>query len=99
MVIPRSLRQEAGVSEGTILKVDVVKDGQFLVTAQFTVDRTLAADPKNHKQLLRELAQTAAGIRQEAKQKGLDKMSKHEINAAVTAARRDLRKPGKRPAK
>ena len=29
MVIPRSLRDEAGVAEGTLMKVDVVKDGSF----------------------------------------------------------------------
>ncbi len=34
-------------------------------------------------------------IRQEAKEKGLDKMSVAEINRAVAKARRDLKKPGK----
>ncbi len=32
MVILRNLREEAGVSEGTLMKVAVVKGGRFLLT-------------------------------------------------------------------
>lgn len=46
-----------------------------------------------------QLAQTVAAIRQEAKEKGLDKMPKREIDAAVVAAGRDLKKNTKQPAK
>ena len=100
MVIPRSLREEVGVPEGTVMKVAVVEGGQFLVTPQLTINRAILAGPrKNRKQLLRELAQTVAEIRQEAKEKGIDKMPMSEIRAAVTAMRRDLRKSSKRPAK
>jgi AbrB family looped-hinge helix DNA binding protein len=100
MVIPRSLREEAGVSEGTLMKVAVVKGGRFLLTPQFTIDRSVVADHKgNRKQVLRDLAQVVAEIRQEAKQKGIDKMPMSEINAAVAAVRRDQRKNSKRPAK
>lgn len=103
MVIPRSLREEVGVSEGTLMIVAVVEGGQFLVTPQVTINRSVVADRhKNRKQLLRELAQTVAELRQEAKEKGLDKMPMREINAAVAAARRrDMspKKTPKRPAK
>jgi antitoxin component of MazEF toxin-antitoxin module len=100
MVIPRALREEAGVAEGTLMKVAVVEGGRFLLTPQLTIDRSVVAGPrKNRKQLLRELAETVAEIRQEAKEKGLDKMPMSEIRAAVTAARRDLRKSGKRTVK
>ena len=93
MVIPRSLREEAGVAEGTLLKVAVVKGGQFLVTPQFTIDRSVIADHhKDPKQAFRELAQVVAEIRQEAKEKGIDKMPMSEINAAVAAARKALQK-------
>jgi AbrB family looped-hinge helix DNA binding protein len=93
MVIPRSLREEAGVAEGTLLKVAVVKGGQFLVTPQFTIDRSVIADRhKDSKQAFRELAQVVAEIRQEAKEKGIDKMPMSEINAAVAAARKALQK-------
>ena len=34
MVIPRTLRDEAGVSEGTLMKIAVVEGGQFLITPQ-----------------------------------------------------------------
>jgi putative PIN family toxin of toxin-antitoxin system len=37
--------------------------------------------------VFRDLAQIVAEIRQEAKEKGLDKMPKRKINAAVAAAR------------
>jgi bifunctional DNA-binding transcriptional regulator/antitoxin component of YhaV-PrlF toxin-antitoxin module len=97
MVIPRSLREEAGVAEGTLLKVDVVKNGQFLVTAQLTIDRSVISHaPKDRKLLLRELAAAVAELRRDAKNKGLDKMPMSEINRAVAAARRDLKKASKR---
>src|SRR4051812_20641614 len=100
MVIPRSLRDEAGVAEGTLMKVDVVKDGQFLVTAQFTMDRAIVTTPqKNRKELLKELAAAVAELRQDAKAKGIDKMPMSEINRAVASARRDLKKSNKRPVK
>jgi antitoxin component of MazEF toxin-antitoxin module len=100
MVIPRSLREEAGVAEGTLMKVSVVKGGQFLVTPQLTIDRSAVAHGrKDRKQVLRELVQVVAELRQESKQKGLATMSSKEINRAVAAARRDLKKAGKRPGK
>jgi antitoxin component of MazEF toxin-antitoxin module len=101
MVIPRALREEAGVSEGTLMKVAVIEGGQFLVTPQLTIDRSVIAvrKKKDRKQVLRELAHVVAEIRQDAKQKGIDKMSNREITAAVTAARRAERKSSKRPAK
>lgn len=100
MVIPRNLRDEAGVSEGTLMKVAVVKGGQFLVTPQVTIDRSvIAGGRKDRKQLLRELAAAVAELRQDAKEKGIDKMPMSEINRAVAAARRDLKKTNKRPAK
>lgn len=100
MVIPRSLREEVGVTEGTLMKVAVVKGGQFLLTPQVTINREIVtAPPKNRKQAFRELAQVVAELRQEAKQKGIDKMSMSEINRAVAAARRDLKKTSKRPTK
>jgi len=89
MVIPRSLREEAGVVEGTLMKVAVVNGGQFLVTPQFSIDRAIVTNlRKTRKQVLRELAATVAGLRREAKAKGLDRLSVREINATVAAARR-----------
>jgi antitoxin component of MazEF toxin-antitoxin module len=101
MVIPRSLREEAGVSEGTLMKVAVVEGGQFLLTPQFTIDRSVITDrqKKDHKQVLRDLAQVVAEIRQEAKEKGIDKMPMREIRAAVSAVRRDQRKNRSRSVK
>ena len=92
MVIPRSLREEAGVSEGTLMKVTVIRGGRFLVAPQVTVDRNGASGRKSRKQILRELAVAVAELRQEAKEKGLDKMPMSEINRAVAAMRRDLKK-------
>src|SRR5690242_2013486 len=95
MVIPRLLREEAGVSEGTLLKIAVIEGGQFLITPQVTVARAVIT---NHQKLgskqhaFKELAKVVAELRQEAKEKGLNKISKREINAAVAAARRDLKK-------
>jgi antitoxin component of MazEF toxin-antitoxin module len=100
MVIPRSLREEAGVTEGTLMKVSIIEGRRILLTPQLTVDRAVvAAREKDRRQALRELAQVVAEIRQEAKEKGLDTMSKREINRAVAAARRDLAKATKPPAR
>jgi hypothetical protein len=59
----------------------------------------VTARPKNRKALFKELAVAVAELRQDAKEKGIDKMSRREINAAVAWARRDLKKTGKRPAR
>ena len=100
MVIPRSLRDEVGVAEGTVLKVAVVDGGQFLVTPQLTINRAIVTAPrKNRKDALLDLARVVAEIRQEAREKGLDKMPAREINRAVVAARRDLKKKSKHPSK
>jgi bifunctional DNA-binding transcriptional regulator/antitoxin component of YhaV-PrlF toxin-antitoxin module len=101
MVIPRLLREEAGIAEGTLMKVAVIEGGQFLVTPQLTIARSVIADRKSQgrKETLRELAQVVAELRQEAKEKGLENMPKREINAALTAVRRDLKTSGKRPVK
>ncbi len=83
------------------MKVAVIEGGQFLVTPQLTTARSVIADGQNKgpKRTLRELAQVVAELRQEAKEKGLDKIPKREINSAVAAARRDLKKTTKRPVK
>jgi AbrB family looped-hinge helix DNA binding protein len=101
MVIPRTLREEVGVSEGTLMKVAVVEGGQLLITPQISIDRSIVTHRrrKDRTQAFRELAQVVAEIRQEAKDKGLDTMSMREINAAVAAARRDMKKNIKRPSK
>jgi len=101
MVIPRSLREEAGVPDGALLKVAVIKGGQFLVTPQITIDRpAISGRRTTRKQIFRELAQVVAELRQEAKEKGLDKMPMSEIDAAVSSARKTLRrKTGNRPSK
>src|SRR6266568_1336904 len=93
MVIPRSLREEAGVTEGTLMKVAVVEGGQFLLTPQLTINRSIVTHGrKTRQQAFRELAQVVTEIRQEAKEKGLDTMPMKEINRAVAAARHDLKK-------
>jgi AbrB family looped-hinge helix DNA binding protein len=101
MVIPRTLRDQVGVSEGTLMKIAVVEGGKFLITPQISIDRSVVTHRrrKDRTQALRDLAATVAEIRQEAKEKGIDKMSMREINAAVAAARRDVKKERKHPMK
>jgi bifunctional DNA-binding transcriptional regulator/antitoxin component of YhaV-PrlF toxin-antitoxin module len=100
MVIPRSLRERAGIPEGTLLDVTLVEGGSILLTPQLTINRAIVtASPTNRKQAFRELARVVAEIRQEAKGKGLDTMPMKEINKAVAATRRDLKKTNKHPAK
>ena len=100
MVIPRNLREEAGVTDGTLMEVALVEGGRFLVTPLVAIDRSIITSPKkSRKHLLTELAATVAELRREATGKGLDKMSMREIDATVAAARRDRKKPGKRPVK
>src|SRR5215831_4418576 len=92
MVIPRPLREAMGVSEGSLMKVTMLKGHRLLVTPQLAVDRDIISRPKSRKQALLELGQVIDEIRQEAKEKGLEKMSMAEINRAVAKARRDLKK-------
>ena len=100
MVIPRNLREQAGVPEGTLMEVTLVQGGRFLITPQLAINREIVTAPqKNRKQLLKELAATVAGLRQEAKAKGLDKLPMREISATVSAARRAYHKTSKRPVK
>ena len=99
MVIPRSLREAVGVSEGTLMKVAVVEGRQLLVTPQFTVDRSMVDGSRSRKRVLRDLAVAVTQLRQDAKEKGIDKMPMSEINRAVASARRGLKKDIKRPAK
>ena len=89
MVIPRSLREQVGVSEGTLMEVAVVEGGRLLITPQVTLDRAILADPKkNRKQLLQALSAAVAGIRQEAEEIGLAKVTMPQIEAEVAAYRR-----------
>jgi len=56
----------------------------LLVIPQLAIDRTIVENPrKNRKDVFNELAEVIAEMRQEAKEKGIDKMTKREINAAV----------------
>ncbi len=99
MVLPRRLREMAGLTEGTLMKVDVLEGPRFLVTPQVADRDLVTSKPKNRKEAFRELAQVVAELRQEAKEKGINKMTKQEIHAAVAAMRRDLKKTSKRSAK
>jgi len=99
MVIPRSLREEAGVAEGTLMKVAVVEGGRFLLTPQITINRSVVTGPSKD-------ASSSSGnwLRPwprsgRSQRKGLDKMPMREIRAAVTAVRRDLRKTSERSVK
>ena len=89
MVIPRSLREQVGVSEGALMEVAVVEGGRLLITPQITIDRAIVADPKKgRKQLLQELSAVVSGIRREAKALGLEKMTTKEASADVVVYRR-----------
>lgn len=97
MVIPRSLREEAGVTEGTLMKVSLVEGGQFLLTPQITLSRPpREASVTSRKRILSELAEALDDLRTDAKNKGLDKLPRREVNRAVEGARRSLTK-GKQP--
>jgi AbrB family looped-hinge helix DNA binding protein len=99
MTLPSSFRAAMGVSEGSLVELSL-KNGKAIMSPKITINRDIVTSPpKSRTQLLQELAQTVDEIRQEAKEKGLDKMSRREINAAVAWARRDLKKTNKRPAK
>jgi hypothetical protein len=70
------------------------------VTPQATFDRPALSGRNSRAQIFRDLAAVVSEIRQEAKEKGLDKMSKREMHAAVSSARKTLaRKAGKQAAR
>jgi len=86
ITLPRALRKRAGVADGAKLEV-VWKNGQFSMTP-----RPAPGDP------FRALAESIDLLRQDAKAKGIDKMTKRQISAAVAAMRRDLKEERKRRA-
>jgi AbrB family looped-hinge helix DNA binding protein len=92
MTLPSSFRVAMGVSEGSLVELSL-KNGRAIMSPQLTINRDIViGPPKSRKALLKELTVAVAELRQDAKEKGIDKMSKREINAAVAWARRDLRK-------
>jgi len=99
MTLPSSFRTAMGLNEGSLVELSL-ENGKAIMSPQITLNRDIVTgSAKNRKQAFRELAQVVAELRQEAKEKGTDKMSKSEINAAVTWARRDPKKTSKRAAK
>lgn len=86
LVLPKALRKRAGVADGAKLEV-VWKDGSFSMTPKRAPE-----DP------FRDLAESIELLRQDTKAKGIDKMTKRQINAAVAAMRRDLKEERKRRA-
>ena len=71
-----------------------------MLTPQLTIDRSVViGGPKDRKRAFQDLAQAVNELRQDAKEKGIDKMPTSQINRAVAAARRDLKKTTKRPLK
>jgi len=101
MVIPRSLREQVGVSEGALMEVAVVEGGRLLITPQVTLDRAIVTDPKkSRKQLIQALSAAVEGIRREARGSGLDKLTMKQINAEVAASRHNQpKKRVKQPVK
>ena len=99
MVIPRSLREQVGVSEGALMEVTVVQGGRLLITPQVTLARALVADPgKSRKQLVQELSAVVEGLRRAARDAGLAKLTMKEIDAEVAVTRRSqTRKRAKQP--
>lgn len=99
MTLPSSFRTAMGVGAGSLVELSL-KNGKAIMSPQITISREIVTGPpKNRKSLLKELAAAVTELRQDAKEKGIDKMSKREINAAVAWARRDLkatRKPAAR---
>jgi hypothetical protein len=87
-----------GISEGALMKVAVIEGGQLLITPQVTISRSvITRRTKGNKPAFRELAAVVAEIRQEAEEKGINRIPMTEINRAVAAARRDLKKVNKLP--
>ena len=99
MTLPSSFRTAMGLGEGSLVELSL-ENGKAIISPQLTIDREIVTGPpKKRKALLKELAVAVAELRQDAKEKGIDKMSKREINAAVAWARRDLKKTSKPAAK
>lgn len=99
MTIPSSFRTAMGLNEGSLVELSL-KNGKTIMSPQITLNRDIVTGPtKNRKQAFRELSQVVAELRQEAKEKGIDKMPMSEINRAVAWARRELKHTSKRPTK
>jgi AbrB family looped-hinge helix DNA binding protein len=99
MTLPRSFRSALGVDEGSLVELSL-QNGKAILSPQLTINRDIVTGiPKNRKALLKALAAAVAELRQDAKEKGIDKMTTRQINDAVARARRDLKKNSKRAVK
>jgi bifunctional DNA-binding transcriptional regulator/antitoxin component of YhaV-PrlF toxin-antitoxin module len=93
MVIPRSLREQAELVEGTLMKVSFIGEHDFLVARNLRMTRYITTTrDKTRERAFRDLAKVVAEIRQEAQERGMDKMPMREIRAAVVSARNGGRK-------
>ncbi len=86
LILPSALRKRAGVANGAKLEV-VWKDGRFSMTPQ-------AAPSK----ILEQFGKAVDAVRQDAKEKGLDKLTRREINRMVADVRREMKEERKRKA-
>lgn len=97
VTIPTVVRRQAGLAKGDLVNF-IFQRGRIIMTPTLIIDRSAVTDPRrSRKEILKGLAQAVDELRQDAKEKGIDKMSKADINRAVAAMRRDLKKTSKQP--
>ena len=83
MTLPSSFRTAMGLGEGSLVELSF-ENGKAIMSPQLTINRTIVTGPpKSRKAILKELAAAVADLRQDAKEKGIDKMPIGEINRAV----------------
>ena len=84
VVIPRDVREQAGVNVGDLLEARLEK-GKITFTPKVIVDRAVPR-PNGRDPLA-----TLRSIQADAKRKGLDKLTMRDINAIIAEVRRERR--------
>lgn len=87
VTLPSQLRNRLGLNEGDLVEVKLQGTATIVIKPQLVIDRS-----KNT-----ELLAALRAVQEDAKRKGLDKLTMREINAEVAAVRRQRQKKIKSP--
>lgn len=95
-MIPRSLREQAGVAEGDLLEV-TVEGGQFRLTPKIAIDRDFLVNASRNpsarraefvRQVLQSAPKEMKAMWAESKRNGLDKLTMRQIDAVIAEVRK-----------
>ena len=101
VVIPQALRKKLGISRGDVLEAKVER-GRITYTPKAVIDRIPSGKVARERFLKQLRAEAPAWLQEswaDSKRRGTDKLTMREINAEISAVRRERAKKINRPAR